>query len=171
MANASYTQVSNTVLSKNEVQPVLNQFTMRKELVADAATAAVNLLSGDYLYQAASTGLVVNNGANALTVGADTAANAKVIMDRFGLTRAGDGVLLRFYFLLDAVPQSIANTDATAANVGISVAGGAAATTAVAKVGGIAAAGSAEHALVWLSATTVTAGAEVVNFNILQQAI
>src|SRR5271163_3404349 len=102
MSNANFSSVENTVYSASNLQPAINQITASNAvLVLSTVAAPVNLFSNtEYVAAALGSGLVVsNNATNAVTVGADTAANALAIQNALGLTVAGQSVILRFVFL------------------------------------------------------------------------
>ena len=177
MSNSGFSSVGNTLITPSTIQSsVVKLSSGRGTLVADASAGTVNLVkNSEYLLTALDSpcGLVVkNNASNSLLLGADTAVNAAFIQKLPGLHAVGQGVMLQFSFLISgATAQSMANTSgSTSAHVQVALNGAGTSYTQAIKVGGAYAAGSADIALVYVTATNVTSGSEVVLFNVVQQA-
>ncbi len=166
----------NHVLSKPVMKALVRRANVGSTLVT--VTAAVSqTLSAASLQQAGLTGLALATsgmtGACNLHLGGDTAANARILMDIFGLTAAGDNSTLSFINTTDNAATAVAGVLSLTNNVL-----GAVLTTFNSVV--VQLNGSASHTQVLIrakalpgpisvivTATTVTVGAEVITFNII----
>ena len=180
MSNDSFRKIVDTVVDTSSVaNPSLNNNVFSSSnggFTTIALTATPVPLTSDNLKTATEALFVSISslGAGTLTVGADTAANAKNLQKNFGLNNVGDSVLLTFVNAGSTVAQSIslANTSGTNANVNLTRFGGtngastqliATSTTVATNVppSGV--------AFVSLSATNVTSGSESVAFDVKLQ--
>jgi len=138
-----------------------------------APVGADIVLTDVMLLKAAAGGLPIDGsgltGARALTLGADSTANAKRFIDLFGLTTAGYSVMLYFPLIIASTANAIdlENTGAAHLYVNIVLDG---ATPAATKALHLASSiPKFAPGIVLLKSDVVTAGAEVVTFNILRQ--
>ena len=150
---------------------------LQDELLAagplEAVVAAATTLNAAQLRQARDSILFVDPAAGYdLSLGPDTAANAADLQGILGLHDAGDQCVLHFAVANDndiAADVNLDNDDGTHVYVNLQNQGAAAAATAI-LMNATAAAGGAgvasAIALVVVTADSVTAGAEVVSFNV-----
>ena len=178
MSNDSFRKIADTVVSASTVAtPELSKLIFSSSstggnLSTVALTGANVALSSANLKTAASQALFISVGAigSSLTVGADTAANAKNLQNLFGLKSVGDGVLLTFVNSGATVASivTLANTSGTFTNVIISLRG--AGSASIQTLASNVAVGSnvtpSGVAYVALLASNVTPGSEIVTFDV-----
>jgi len=182
MSNTSYTQIRDTEVDATNIMSSLSD-RQKTDLVSQSCrlnttispTTANIALTNTMLLAALSpySQFIDGSGLTAarnLTVGADTAANAKAIQDLFGMTTAADAVMLRFPLAATSAGFAInlANTSGTHTFVNINLLGGADASSRALAVASSTAQNSSDIRVV-VTADTVTAGSEVVTFSILKQ--
>ena len=182
MSNDSFRKIADTVVSASTVANPLKANNIASNFLSsslvNATLANVSLTANPGLLKIArDQALLVKFDAAAaaprsLTLGADTATNARNLQSVLALKQLGDQIVLRFINNSSALPPftlSLANTSGTSTNVQVSLRGGAAAATQVL----FAAAGAipidvtpSGVAYVVATATNVTVGSEVIQFDI-----
>ena len=174
MSNAQYSQIDNTVVSKSSVVNVVND-TAQKPVRLGTALAAGALTDAQILEArdggATGLGLLLDNAGGSYDLGADTAARAAALQTLLGLTTLNDTTILKFWWSDSPAADALLG-DATDTSVIVSLlsATGTGGTDdklfeATALVTGV----SVGQAVVVVTATNVTAGAETITFNIIQQ--
>jgi hypothetical protein len=170
--NNGYSKVTGTSVTPNNVSSVLKNLSKNARRTVTTTASALTLTNPDLVEALSPHGLLVSNGGGgglSLNV-ADTAASAATLQSFFGLSAVNDRALLKFVFLVSiGTAESLLTGAGTSTNVQVKLFGGAAAATAVAKSTSVKTAGTVADALVEVVATNVTSGAEVVEFNIVQQ--
>ena len=179
MSSTNYTRIENTVVSGSALLSGLSgadinalnfQASLNRNPVITVTTANYALTVADLVQAAIDTQLVNGTGltaARSLTLGTDSASQAAAYISLFGLTSTFDKVTLSFQADQGTNTSNaiaLANTSGTANDVKILPAGGSASNTqtlfASAAVGGTV-------KQVEVTATTLTEGSEVVQFNVL----
>ena len=184
MSNDSFRKIADTVVSASTVANPLKANNIASNFLSsslvNATLANVSLTANSGLLKIARDQalLVKFDAASAprsLTLGADTATNARNLQSVLALKQLGDQVVLRFINNSSALPAfalSLANTSAgpaTFTNVQVTLRGGAPAATQILFVAaapiGIAVTPSGV-AYVVATALNVTSGSEVIQFDI-----
>jgi hypothetical protein len=188
-ATGYYRRVENTTVSGSALYSALSGDNMRL-LQFDAALkqpSVVNVsgttvsLTPNQLIQASISSLPIlcTTTDGTISVGTDSASQAAAYIAMFDIKTTSDVRLLRFVTTADqgvGIEASLANSSGTSSRVGISHNGGAAANTKILFDGdntvGAALSGVAgSERIVLLTASSLTSGSQVVNFNILTQSL
>lgn len=174
MSNSSFSTVKNTTVNKTTVQ--------KPELANESGydyithSAAGTVTSAEW--QAALDGrlLLTTSGAFHMTLGADTAVNAKDLQIMLGVPRLDDNAILRIVatsspptgadILLRNSTQGTTNTNT---NVIVNVAGTDAPSANIAQITALTSRNVGGEAVVLVTNANDTSGSEIIRFTILQQ--
>lgn len=169
MSNSTFFGISNTARSSAHTLQTISDSKSVKTGYQTHSIAGV-LTPTQLVFAKDKTLLVDASGSNDLQLGADTAATARGLMSTLGLAQAGAECLLRFLPMsTPAADVDLLNTSSSYVHVRVSLAGSVADTQVAFNSSTSAGAVSGAECIVLATATTVTAGAEVITFTILQQ--
>jgi hypothetical protein len=167
-----FSRVVNTSLSDSEMLASVHPAEIQALEFQHPAIVPVTATGGsgyaltvkDLIY-AGTNGLpvVTQSSASYLSLGADTAANAASLQQVIGVTATGAAKILRFVPTAAYTGAVLNNSSATATYVKLQLNGGSA--TGAANLFGLTLGKTAD---VVVSATTLTLGSEVINFNVIQ---
>lgn len=169
MSNPNFTQVNNTITSSSVVKQALVNRSGRFFVHDAAATLSPSeiqcILDGSHIVDIDSS--------NDLQLGVDTAANALDLQSAFNVRNLGDNVLLRFVpnkrVTENTSEVDLANTSGTSVYVRVRLDDTYDDTQILFANRAVLGSSVGAEALVLVSNTDITAGAEKIVFNILQQ--
>ena len=180
MSSDSFRKIANTVVDSSSVSTPIDA-----NIVSVALTATFNVIltvaNVDLKLFPRGTPILLDvsgmTAARSLTLGADTAANARNLQNILGLNHVDDQILLTFINVganIGIYDCSLANTSAgpaTFANVAILLNGVTTAASQVLTNTAVAGAGNMATGVAYVvaTATNVTSGSEVIQFNIISQ--
>lgn len=179
MATGIYTRVFDTVVSGNSLLSNLSgedvkalEFKGAQNNCLPLALAASTQINVDQLVQSALPGglVIKSSGAFSVLLGTDSATQAAAYVSLFNLRSTNDVRVLTFVnggtILNGGVSNTISLESAGKTNVQVKLSNGAVATTAIMFTTGKASGGTGFEREVFLSATTLTSGSEVVQFTV-----
>ena len=179
-----YRRVENTTVSGSALHSALSGENMRllqfdaalkQPAVVDVSSAAVSLGPNHWIQASISSLPILCTVDGSINLGVDTASNAASYVSLFNLQSTSDVRVLRIVTTATqgaGIEASLANSSGTSANVKVLLNGAGAAATQILFDGdnaiGTAQSGVAgSERIVLVSASNLTAGSQVVNFNVL----
>lgn len=183
-ATGYYTRVENTTVSGSALQSALSGDNMRllqfdaalkQPAVVNVSGASVSLDPNAWIQASISSLPILCTADGSINLGVDTASNAASYVALFNLSSTSDVRVLRFVTTATqgaGIEASLSNSSGTHVNINVLLNGASAAATQILFDGdnaiGTALSGVAgTERIVLVSASNLTAGSQVVSFNVL----